>query len=129
MATISLRMKLRPETLAISRFDPGAALPAWATAGSLWNVTRTGAELSIVCADADTPADLQRAERPWRAFEFEGPIPFGLTGILAAALTPLAAAKVGIFAFSTFDTDFVLVKSEDLDRAQAALREAGHVIL
>lgn len=125
---ITLRMKLRPEVLAVSRLEAGSALPGWATAGSLWNITQTGTELSIVCAEAATPVEA-RAERPWRALELEGPIPFGLTGILASVLTPLAEAGVGIFAFSTFDTDFVLVKGEDLERAVAALRDAGHVIL
>lgn len=125
---MTLRMKLRQEELTVSRLEPGAAIPDWATTGSLWNIAQTGTELSIVSAAAATPADV-RAERGWRVLELEGPIPFGLTGILSSVLSPLAAAQIGIFAFSTFDTDFILVRNEDIEEALAALRQAGHVIL
>jgi hypothetical protein len=122
-----MRMRLRKKLLAIARLAPDAAVPAWATAGELWCIARTDAELSIVCLDGLVPATYQPVERGWRALELEGPIPFGLTGILASVLEPLAA--IGIFAFSTFDTDYVLVKADDLEAALTALRQAGHVIL
>lgn len=121
-------MKVRPETLTIARLAPQEAIPDWATRGELWSIVRSEDELSIVCGNEHVPVNT-RSERGWRALQLEGPIPFGLTGILASVLSPLAAAGIGIFAFSTFDTDYVLVKSADLDRALAALREAGHVIL
>ena len=124
----SLRMTLRPETLTVARLMPQAAIPEWATRGALWSIVRSEDELSIVCGDEQVP-ETARAEREWRALQLAGPIPFGLTGILASVLSPLAAAGIGIFAFSTFDTDYVLVKSVDLDPALAALRQAGHVIL
>ena len=126
---IELRMKLRPEVLAVARLEPGEAIPEWAMAGELWSIVRSEDELSIVCSEADVPASQTRVERDWRALQLAGPIPFGLTGILAAVLSPLAAAAIGIFALSTFDTDYVLVKSADLKRGLAALRGAGHVIL
>lgn len=90
---------------------------------------RSEEELSIVCGDADVPVSQASVERNWRALQLAGPIPFGLTGILASVLSPLAAASIAIFAFSTFDTDFVLVKSPELAHALEALRGAGHVIL
>ena len=66
------------------------------------------------------------AERGWVALQLEGPFPFSMTGLLASFLQPLAAAQVPIFAISTFDTDYVLIKREDLERAVRALDAAGH---
>lgn len=125
----SLRLALRPEVLAIVRLGPREPIPAWATQGPLWSIVRSEDEVSIVCGEALIPATGLLSERGWRALQLAGPIPFGLTGILASVLTPLAAAGVPIFAFSTFDTDYVLVKSQDLPGALDALRHAGHVIL
>ncbi len=121
-------MTVRPETLTIARLTPQEAIPDWATRGALWSVVRSEDELSIVCGDEQVP-ETARSERGWRALQLAGPIPFGLTGILASVLSPLAAAGIGIFAFSTFDTDYVLVKSAGLNGALEALRRAGHVIL
>ena len=122
-------LTLRPEVLAIVRLGPREPIPAWATQGPLWSIVRSEDEVSIVCGEALIPATGLLSERDWRALQLAGPIPFGLTGILASVLTPLAAAGVPIFAFSTFDTDYVLVKSQDLPRSLDALRQAGHVIL
>lgn len=111
---------------AVCRLAPDtAALPAWATAGPWYSITRTADELSIVCPAAQVPAGIQ-AERDWRMLRLTGPFPFELTGILAAVLAPLAEATIPIFALSTYDTDYVLVKAHDLERAVAALRAAGH---
>ena len=69
-----------------------------------------------------------RIERGWVALKLEGPFPFSMTGVLASFLQPLAEAKIPIFAISTFDTDYVLVKAEKLDRALGVLRSAGHAV-
>jgi hypothetical protein len=111
---------------AVCRLAPDtAAIPAWATAGPWYAVTRTADELSIVCPAAQVPGEV-RAEHGWRMLRLTGPFPFELTGILAAVLAPLATAAIPIFALSTYDTDYVLVKAHDLGRAVAALRAAGH---
>lgn len=65
-------------------------------------------------------------ERGWIALKLEGPFPFAMTGVLASFIQPLAEAKIPIFAISTFDTDYVLLKSEHLERALATLTAAGH---
>ena len=88
-------------------------------------MTRTASELSIVCRDASVPASVT-ANRGWRAIAVDGTLDFALTGVLAALAAPLAAAGVSIFAMSTYDTDYVLVKQDTLDDAVAALRAAGH---
>lgn len=94
---------------------------------SLVSITRTAEELSIVCAEAAAPEGA-RVERGWACLVLEGPIPFTETGVLSGLLAPLAGAKVGIFAISTFDTDYLLVKHVQLDTAVTALRQAGHHI-
>jgi hypothetical protein len=100
-----------------------AAVPA-----SFFSVTRTPDELSIVCVESQAPDDA-KSERGWRVLQVIGPLEFSLTGILAAIAAPLAAAGVSIFAISTFDTDYVLVKEENLAKALDALRAADHRVV
>ncbi len=107
------------------RLNAEAPLPAWALAGPLFSVARTGDELSIVCEEERVP-DGVRSEKGWVALKLEGPFPFSLTGVLAAFLEPLAKARIPIFAISTFDTDYVLIKREDAARAGEVLTAAGH---
>ena len=124
----ALRLSLGEERLAVVRLDPGADIPAWALAPtSFSSISRTAEELSIVCDDSLVP-DGARIEGGWRALKVEGPLDFGLTGILAAIADPLARAGVSIFAISTFDTDYVLVKDDKVHTALAALCAAGHSI-
>jgi len=100
--------------------------------GALWSVTSTDDELSVF-GDAAlfTEALLVAAEKVepgWRVLRVQGPLDFSLTGVLASLATPLAAAGVSIFAFSTFDTDYVLVRADALVAACAALTSAGHSV-
>lgn len=113
------------EQLAVVRLGPGADLPAWAGAGSVFSVTATAAETSIVCAHRAVPRKA-RHEGPFLAFAVEGPLDLGLTGVLHELLAPLASAEVPVFVVSTFDTDWVLVPADDAPRAEDAWRRAGH---
>jgi hypothetical protein len=119
-----LRLSVMPGTLAVCRLEAGAAVPSW-VAGPFTCVTRTPDELSIVCDSAVVPDDV-RAERGWRGWKVEGPIPFELTGIAASLVSPLAAARISVFLVATFDTDYLLVKDTVFDRASEVLRAAGH---
>jgi hypothetical protein len=121
-----LPLELLPDTLAVCRLAPDAAVPEWA-AGSRGFVTisRTAEELSITTVQASVPSGV-RCEHDYRAFRVRGPLPLNLIGILASIADPLAAAGLSIFAISTFDTDYVLVKGKDLEAALAALKRAGH---
>ncbi|HYR08029.1 MAG TPA: ACT domain-containing protein [Longimicrobium sp.] len=121
----SLALSLLPETLAVCRLAPDAEVPAWAWTGEPASVTRTRDELSIVCRMDAVPQGV-RNEEGWRCLKVDGPLDFALTGILAALTVPLAAAGIPLFAVSTFDTDYLLVKAESLDRAIEVLRGAGH---
>lgn len=123
-----LPLELLPDTLAICRLDAGAPLPRWADGASAFlTVSRTAEELSITAVQRVVPADA-KCERDYRAFRVRGPLPLDLVGILAAIAGPLAQAGLSIFAISTYDTDYVLVKSGDLAAAIEALERAGHRI-
>lgn len=121
----SLALRLLPELHAISRLDAAAPVPAWADGDGFVSISRTGAELSVICPAARVPAGV-RSEPGWRALALEGPFPFEAVGVAAAVLQPLAAGRIGILLVSTFDTDVLLVKAGDLERAVALLRAAGH---
>ncbi|MBI2681778.1 MAG: ACT domain-containing protein [Acidobacteriales bacterium] len=112
----------------IVRLAPDARIPAWATGGSFYSLTQTKDELSIVCEQAHVPADVEKAERDWRCLNLEGPIPFGVTGVVAGLSKPLAEAGIGIFIVSTYDTDYLLVKSAEFARAVSTLRAAGYEV-
>jgi hypothetical protein len=120
-----LALELLPERYAVVRLGADAALPAWLRDDGFRNVSWTADELSIVCEESQPPADAH-AERGWRCLKLRGPFDFALTGILLSVLEPLAAADVGIFAVSTFDTDYVLVKEAQLQAAVDALVASGH---
>ena len=86
----------------------------------------TDGEKSLVCPTALVPANTVARSDGWRAFRGAGTLDFSLVGILAALSKTLADAGVGIFAISTFDTDYILTKAEDFDRAATALASAGY---
>ena len=125
---MSLTLELIPETLAICRLAPEAPVPAWATApGPFLTISRTLDELSITVAQEAVPAGV-RCERDYRALRVRGQLPPNLVGILLSIAQPLANAGLAIFAISTYDTDYVLVKLQDLPAALNALRGAGHQV-
>ncbi|MBR6219736.1 MAG: ACT domain-containing protein [Clostridia bacterium] len=92
----------------------------------LYFIGNTGAELSLVCETERTPARTLAREDGWRALRIAGTLDFSLTGILSGIASILAEEKIGIFAVSTYDTDYILVKRENLDRAVEALRREGY---
>lgn len=119
-----LRLEVLEGTFAICRLAADAAVPGWVE-GPLLAITRTPDELSLVCSDARVP-EAVRHDAGWRCLRLVGPFDLNLTGILAAVLAPLAQVEVGIFAISTYDTDYVLVRAGQLEAALLALRSAGH---
>jgi hypothetical protein len=125
--TYSFSLTVLPFTLAVCRMPPNSPLPVWAAETRLLSLTRTEDELSLVCEEALVPAGVQ-CEPGWRALKVAGPLDFSLTGVLSSLLAPLAQAGVSIFAISTYDTDYLLVKEADLNEAVAALRGAGHQV-
>jgi hypothetical protein len=125
-----LTVHIQPGAYVVLRLPGNAPVPAGLddpNAG-LVSVTRTKDELSVVCpAELAVPAE--QVETGWRLLTAAGPFEFTLTGIMAALSGALAAAGVPLFALSTFDTDHLLVKDDDLVRAVRALRDAGHEVV
>ncbi|WP_152050960.1 ACT domain-containing protein [Tautonia marina] len=129
MTAHRLTLFLHQDNYAVARVDPGDGCPDWpaARSGTLCSQTWTDRELSIVCPADRVPAHVN-AERGWRLLEVEGPLPFELTGVLASIAGPLAEDEVNLFVVSSFETDYVLVPDRFLDRAIAALLQAGHEV-
>ncbi len=133
-----LKYRVLNERLAVCRAAADAPIPVWAQAAEFFCVARTTDELSIVCPQDVCPQNSVqpsvveqngtgvKIEAGWMAFKLEGPFPFSMTGVLASFVQPLAEAQIPIFAISTFDTDYVLVKEENLQRAVTALHGVGH---
>ncbi len=127
MANPKLTLSPLPETFAICRLGPNAAPPPWAATGLFYSITRTADELSVICAEANVPGTVT-CNRGWRCLKVDGPMDFNTIGVVAALSQPLAAAGVSVFVVSSYDTDYLLVKRENFERAQAILRESGHTI-
>lgn len=123
----TLDLTLERGELAVCRLAGEAEMPGWATRGAFHALVRSPGELTIVCDAALVPVGV-RSQKGWRSLALAGPIAFSETGVIASLAVPLAAAGVGIFVISTFDTDYVLVQEERLDAARRALEAAGHRI-
>jgi len=117
-----------PGRFAVCRLPVDMASPDWARPGVLLALIRTPDEFSLVCQERYVPPEV-KAERGWRGLKVHGPLDFSLVGILASLTSALAEASVSVFALSTFDTDYVLVKESQLVRAVRALRQAGYTVL
>ncbi|GHO50099.1 ACT domain-containing protein [Ktedonospora formicarum] len=115
--------------LSVCRLEARQEVPAWAwKRREFISITYTVDELSIVCATESIP-DGVRVEHGWRALQVAGPLDFSLTGILAGLATPLSGAGIPIFAISTYDTDYLLLKEAHLERARAVLEALGYTFL
>ena len=110
---------------AVVRLSADAPVPDWAAKGGFTSATRSGDELSIVCLVDNIPKDVS-PDLCWIGLKLEGPFSFSQTGVLLSFIEPLSDNVVPIFAISTYDTDYVLVQEEHMDRALDLLREAGH---
>lgn len=119
-----MKLRILADTFAVAKVDGPLDVGAWAHAGELVQIVRTATELSVVCRDEAVPAGVT-AERGWRCFTFGDPLDLSALGILASISVPLAKAKVSIFVISTFDNDYVLVRTNDFERAIGALEAAG----
>ncbi len=130
-----MKYRILAEPLAVCQLASDSRIPDWALEGGFFCVVRTSAELSIVCLEkvcsekvctADHLLNGARVERGWIALKLEGPFPFSMTGVLASFVQPLADVRISVFAISTFDTDYVLIKRDKLEEAVSALAVSGH---
>ena len=121
-----MRLALLPERFAICRLPSQQPVPSWFHfRGELTSITYTSDECSIVCQEDIVPQDVH-CERGWKAIKVIGPLDFSLTGVLATLATPLANAHIPLFALSTFDTDYLLIKENFVIDAQETLNQSGH---
>jgi hypothetical protein len=121
----NLSLKILPDRMAVCRFDSAAALPDWIAEISFYSITRTDAELTIVCPETHlTPGIV--SEAGWRCFQVQGLLDFSEIGIIFSLTRPLAANGVSVFVISTFSTDYLMVKDKDLAKAIDALTAEGH---
>jgi hypothetical protein len=121
-------LTLLPDRLTVCRLDPSDPVPEWAAGEGFLSITRTATELSIVC-DEQLPPDGLKKEDGWRALVIDGQLDFGLVGIVAELSGILAAIGISLFVIATFDTDYLLVKADVLERAVAALRKHGNRVV
>ena len=92
-------------------------------------IGKTDEELSLVCKTEDTPKNTVERDAGWRCFRVQGVLDFSLIGILSKLSGILAEHKIGIFAVSTYNTDYILVKEENYERALSVLASEGYVIV
>jgi hypothetical protein len=121
---MKLSLKVLNDTLTVHRLPGASPVPSEVLASRFYSISRTEDELSVVC-DSTISLNSDRCEPGWGAIQVAGPLDFSLTGIFSAISVPLAAAGIPVFALSTFDTDYILVKKEALKQAQGVLEEAG----
>lgn len=123
-----LSITVLPEKLAIVDFSPSEPHPEPPPATTFWSLTYTDDEISIVMPEKDLQSGW-KADTGWRGLRVAGPLSLDLTGVLASLTQPLAAAGVSIFAISTYQTDYLLVRDRDLNLAIEVLRTAGHTVI
>ena len=117
-----------PGEVAVCRLSPDANVAEIIGAHPIYSVTRTADELSLVCAATAVP-DGAAVERGWRVLKVTQMLDFAQVGLLASLLDPLMKERVSVFVISTYNTDYVLVKEEDLKVAITALRVADHRVI
>ncbi len=127
MPNKSLTLTVLPDRLGICRLDAQASVPEWAFQSAFFSVTRTLHELSVVCAEVCIPEDVS-CDQGWKCLEVQGPLDLSETGILSSLSLTLTHAGISIFVVSTYDTDYLLVKAENLAKASEALAAAGHKV-
>lgn len=124
MTTNTLSVQWLEDELVVARLSADAPAPAL-PADAFWSLTRTRDELSLVIAAQRLPPGITVVEPGWSALQVIGPLDFSMVGVLSALAQPLAAARISIFALSTFDTDYILLRSTDAEHAETVLRAEG----
>ncbi len=120
-----LKLQFLDETFAIHHFNESEQIPSGVFQSGFFSICKTDEELSIVCPSS-LALDSEQCSDDWKCIKVMGPLDFSLTGILAKLSGVLAETEISIFALSTYDTDYILVKSDKQGEATAALESAGY---
>ena len=105
-----------------------ASLADVAISSDFFFIGKTDEEISLVCKTGDVPEKTVKRDDGWKAFRIQGELDFSLIGILSRMSGILAENGIGIFAVSTYNTDYILVKEENFDRAMRVLQEQGYTV-
>jgi hypothetical protein len=127
MKKLRLRLVTLDDLFAVCKLGAEESVPSWALSGRFCSMTRTPDELSIVCPDDLIPKGVE-ASRGWRLFRVDGKLDFDLVGVVSSLTSALAEVGISVFVISTYDTDYIFMKEESVDRGIAALRRRGHEI-
>lgn len=126
MEDINMELKKLPYHLTVCKVADTKNIDL---AAEFYFIGKTDEELSLVCRTEDTPLSTTDREDGWRGIRIQGVLDFSLVGILSKLSGILAENQIGIFAVSTFNTDYILVKAEDFERAVRVLATAGYAIV
>jgi hypothetical protein len=118
-------LRVLEDSFTIHRFAANTEIPKQVFEGQFYSISKSEEELSIVCTSS-VRLNAEKSEGGWSCIQVLGPLDFSLTGILADISAVLAKAKISIFAVSTFDTDYILLKSEELEIARKFLQQVGY---
>lgn len=126
----ALTMRVLPGELAVCRLEADTPMPAWLfhAEARFFSIMRTPEETSVVCPVDDVPPSVTRVDKGWRALKVDGPLPLTMTNVTAKLTAPLGSAGIPVFALSTYDTDYLLIKAEHLERAVSLLRTRFTVV-
>ncbi|WP_058991748.1 ACT domain-containing protein [Sarcina ventriculi] len=125
-----LTLKLLKERYGVIRLEKDESIPTWVFVGEFYSITKTEDELSIVCLEKDIQLDIKnkKCETDWRILKIEGPLNFSLIGILSKISTLMANNNISIFAISTYDTDYILIKENKIKKAINTLMTNGYKV-
>ena len=124
--TQGLELKRLPYDLTVCKLQKAADIDL---NKEFYFIGKTDEELSLVCRTEDTPDATIERDDGWKGFRIQGVLDFSLIGILSKLSGILAENNIGIFAVSTYNTDYILVKAENFDRAMDVLSNAGYSIV
>jgi hypothetical protein len=125
---VNLTLKVLKENFAVCRLENTENIPEWAIKSNWYSISKTEDELSIVCNENDVPNGV-KVEKNWRSFKVEGVLDFGLVGILASLSSLMAKNSISIFAISTYDTDYILMKNDKVSKAIEIFKENGYKVI
>ncbi|MGG7058353.1 ACT domain-containing protein [Clostridium tertium] len=123
-----LNLKLLKDRYSVCRLNRNEEIPKWIFQEEFFSITRTDEELSIVCLQDKIKENI-KCEKDWRILKIEGPLDFSLIGILSRISTLMANNDISIFAISTYDTDYILIKEESIKRAIEVLENNNYNII
>jgi len=125
---MELNLLILKDKYAVCRFNNDVDIPEWIRDSDFYSVTRTQEELSIVCKQSDSITGESAIDTDWRIIKIQGPLDFSLIGIIAEVSGILKSNGISIFTISTYDTDYILVKSQDLGKTVDSLKLNRYII-